>query len=474
MKATMADQVENKMGTAPVGGLIAGMAVPAMFSMLVQALYNIVDSFFVAKISEEALTAVSLAFPIQSLLIAFAVGTGVGINSLVSRRLGEGRKQEANSAATHGLLLGLVNWAIFALFGLLFSRQFIQGFSNDPTVIEEGARFVQIVCLFSFGVFIEINVERTLQATGRMIYPMIFQLIGALTSLILDPIFIFGWFGVPAMGVPGAAIANVIAQCIAMTVSLVVLFKQKHEVKIEFKGFRLDFHIIKDIYAVGIPTIIMQSIASVMVMGMNLILVRFTETAVALFGVYFKLQSFVFMPVFGLMQGVLPILGYNYGARKQERMTKAIRIGITVSAVIMAIGTVLLWVMPGRLLLIFKASPEMLHIGIPALRIISLCFIPAALDIMFSTVFQSLGKGIYSLALSLLRQLVILLPAAFLLSHLSLTAVWYSFPIAELGSLAAGIPLFIYVYRKMIQPLSTEGEKIPLPKMPVVEVRSER
>lgn len=442
---------ENKMGTAPVGGLIAGMAVPAMFSMMVQALYNIVDSFFVAKISQEALTAVSLAFPIQALLVAFGVGTGVGINSLVSRRLGEGRRKEANSAATHGLLLGLVNWALFALFGLFFARQFIEGFSTDPTVIEDGTRFVQIVSIFSFGVFVEINVEKTLQATGNMIYPMVFQLIGALTSLILDPIFIFGWFGVPAMGVPGAAIANVLAQCIAMCVSLTVLMKKKHEIEVNFRGFRLDFKIIRDIYAVGIPTIIMQSIASVMVMGMNLILVRFTDTAVALFGIYFKLQSFVFMPVFGLMQGMMPILGYNYGAKKQPRMVQAIRIGLVVSALIMAAGVLLFWVMPARLLLIFEASPEMVQIGVPALQIISLCFVPAAVGITFSTVFQALGKGIYSLAISLLRQMIVLLPAAHLLAHLSLNAVWYAFPIAEIFSLAASLLLFRHVYRECIR-----------------------
>ena len=435
---------ENKMGTAPVGGLIAGMAVPAMFSMMVQALYNIVDSFFVAKISQEALTAVSLAFPIQSLLVAFGVGTGVGINSLVSRRLGERRKKEANSAATHGLLLGLVNWALFALFGLFFARRFIEGFSTDPTVIEDGTRFVQIICIFSFGVFVEINVEKTLQATGNMIYPMVFQLIGALTSLILDPIFIFGWFGVPAMGVPGAAIANVLAQCIAMCVSLTVLMKKKHEIEVNFRGFRPDFKIVREIYAVGIPTIIMQSIASVMVMGMNLILVRFTDTAVALFGIYFKLQSFVFMPVFGLMQ--------------------AIRIGLVVSALIMAAGVLLFWVIPGPLLLIFEASPEMVQIGVPALQIISLCFVPAAVGITFSTVFQALGKGVYSLAISLLRQMIVLLPAAHLLAHLSLNAVWYAFPIAEIFSLAASLLLFRCVYRACIRtmPLSSSAAPVRL------------
>lgn len=461
MQTIHSDLKENKMGTASVGGLIAGMAVPAMFSMMVQALYNIVDSFFVAKISEEALNAVSLAFPIQTLLVAFGIGTGVGINSLVSRRLGEGRREDANSAATHGLLLAFVNWIIFALFGLFFARQFIEGFSTDPTVIEDGTRFVQIICIFSFGVFIEFNVEKTLQATGNMIYPMVFQLIGALTSLVLDPIFIFGWFGVPAMGVPGAAIANVIAQCIAMMVSVTVLLKKKHEVKVSFHNFHFDFKIVREIYAVGIPTIIMQSIASVMVMGMNLILVRFTDTAVTLFGIYFKLQSFVFMPVFGLMQGMMPILGYNYGAKKQDRMVKSIRIGVVVSSLIMAAGVFLFWVFPKQLLLIFEASPEMIHIGVPALRIISLCFIPAAIGITFSTVFQALGKGVFSLALSLLRQMVVLLPAAYLLASFSLESVWYAFPIAEIFSLAASILLFRYVYVGHIRNLTEPKSAMP-------------
>lgn len=463
---------ENKMGVAPIGGLMAGMAVPAMFSMMVQALYNIVDSFFVAKISQEALTAVSLAFPIQTLLVAFAVGTGVGINSLVSRRLGEGRREEASSAATHGLLLALVNWVLFLIFGLFFAQPFIASFSSDPTVIAGGTSFVQIVCIFSFGVFVEINVEKTLQATGNMIYPMVFQLIGAVSSLILDPIFIFGWFGVPAMGVPGAAIANVIAQCLAMCVSLTVLMKKKHEVTINFHGFRPDFKIVREIYAVGIPTIIMQSIASVMVMGMNLILVRFSETAVALFGVYFKLQSFVFMPVFGLMQGMLPILGYNYGAKKQGRVVQTIRIGLMVSMLIMAAGVLTFWLIPDRLLTIFKASAEMLEIGVPALRTISLCFVLAAVGITFSTVFQAFGKGIYSLLVSLLRQMIILLPAAHFLAHISLDAVWYAFPIAELFSLTASLVLFRYVYSSCIRPLTEEvdGQLVMVP----VDIRNER
>ena len=287
---------ENKMGTAPVLNLIVSMSLPAMFSMLVQALYNIVDSYFVAKINENALTAVSLVFPVQNLLIAVGVGTAVGINSLVARRLGEGRREEADSAATHGILLGLINAVIFALIGLFFSRQFIQMFTTTEEVIEMGTSYMSIVCIFSLGVFIEINFEKTLQATGNMIYPMLFQLTGAITNIILDPIFIFGLLGVPKMGVAGAAIATVIGQFAAMIFAIIIIFTKEHEVKINLRGFRPNGKIIRNIYAVGFPSIIMQAIGSVMVMGMNAILIAFTETAVALFGVYFKLQSFVFMP----------------------------------------------------------------------------------------------------------------------------------------------------------------------------------
>lgn len=444
---------ENKMGTASIFKLIVSMSVPAMLSMMVQALYNIVDSFFVAKISENALTAVSLAFPVQTLLIAVAVGTSVGINSLISRLLGENRREGADSAATHGIILGIFNWVLFAIIGIFFSRMFFQCFTQTQEVIEMGTQYMSIVCIVSFGVFIEINIEKTLQATGRMIYPMLSQLLGAITNIILDPIFIFGLFGVPKMGVAGAAIATVIGQIFSMLFLIFIIVKKDHEVKINFKHFKFDWDIVKNIYSVGFPSIIMQSIGSVMVVGINAILIGFTETAVALFGIYFKLQSFVFMPVFGLMQGVMPIMGYNFGASKRERLLATIKIGSIAAMVIMALGTVMLCTIPDKLLGIFNASPQMLQIGVPALRIISICFVPAALGIMFSTVFQAVGNGFSSLIISVLRQLIVLLPAAFLLSAINLRSVWYAFPIAESVSLVASIVIFKRLYQRKLKTL---------------------
>jgi len=448
------ENAENKMGTMPVFKLIVSMSLPAMLSMMVQALYNVVDSFFVAKISENALTAVSLAFPIQTLLIAVGVGTAVGINSLVSRRLGEKRQDEADSAATHGILLGVFNWVLFAVIGIFFSRLFFQSFTQNQEIISMGTQYMSIVCIVSFGVFIEINIEKTLQATGNMIYPMVSQLIGAVTNIIFDPVFIFGLFGVPKMGVAGAAIATVIGQVFAMLFLIFIIVKKDHDIKIDFNNFKFDWGIAKNIYSVGFPSIIMQAIGSAMVVGMNAILIGFTETAVALFGVYFKLQSFVFMPVFGLTQGIMPIIGYNYGARKRTRLLSAIKIGLVIAIGIMAFGTVMFWTIPGRLLSIFNASQTMLKIGVPALQIISICFVPAALGIMFSTVFQSVGNGFSSLIVSVLRQLVVLLPAAYLLSKIGLTPVWYAFPIAEIASLTASIVIFWRLYQRTLKTLS--------------------
>lgn len=448
---------ENKMGTAPIFKLIMTMSLPAMFSMLVQAMYNIVDSYFVAQISEDALTAVSLIFPIQNLLIAVGVGTAVGINSLVARRLGEKNRGEANSAATHGIVLGFFNFILFFVLGLFFSRLFMQGFTQDESIIEMGTQYMSIVCMFSFGLLIEVNIEKTLQATGNMIYPMVFQLIGAVTNIILDPAFIFGFGPIPALGVAGAAIATVIGQILAMVVSLIVIFFKKHEVQITFRGFRLEWTTIKNIYAVGFPSILMQSIGSLMVMGMNAILIAFNNTAVAFFGIYFKLQSFVFMPVFGLTQGLMPIMGYNYGARKKSRLLSTIKIGNIIAVIIMAIGVVLFWVFPEQFLQIFNADRAMIEMGVPALQIISLCFIPAALGITFSTVFQAVGTGLYSLIVSVLRQLVILLPAAYLLAKLGLNAVWYSLPIAEVFSFVASILIFSHLYKKSIRPMSEQA-----------------
>lgn len=314
MQKAVENQTENKMGRDPVLKLIISMSLPAMFSMLVQALYNIVDSYFVSQVSENALTAVSLAFPIQMLMVSVAVGTSIGINSFISRKLGERRQELADSAAAHGILLAVFSWFIFALVGIFGSRFFFQSFTDIAEIVEMGTQYIGICCICSFGVFVEVNLEKTLQATGNMIYPMLFQLVGAVTNIILDPIFIFGWLGLPAMGVSGAAIATVLGQIVSMLFAIYIVKAKDHDITIRFKGFKFDWGIVKSIYAVGFPSIIMQSIGSVMNVAMNAILISFTETAVAVFGVYYKLQSFIFMPVFGLTHGVMPIMGYNFGA----------------------------------------------------------------------------------------------------------------------------------------------------------------
>ena len=452
---------QNKMGTAPILPLIFSMSLPAMFSMLVQALYNIVDSYFVAQVSEKALAAVSLAFPLQNLLIAFAVGTAVGVTSLISRRLGQGLQEEANAAATHGILLAVATWVLFALYGAFFSTPFFHLFETDPEIIQMGDTYISICCVFSFGVFVEICLERTLQATGNMIWPMIFQLIGAVTNIIMDPILIFGWFGLPAMGVAGAAIATVMGQILAMVVAALVVTFGKHDVHVSFRRFRLSWRTIKDIYVVGIPSIVMQSIGTVMTMALNGILSGFSTAAYTVFGIYFKLQSFVFMPVFGLNQGLLPILGYNYGARNRKRMMTAFRDGCAIALVIMAAGMAVFLAAPQWLLSIFNASAELLEIGIPALRIICTCFLFAALGIVCSTLFQAVGKGVYSLIVSLMRQLAALVPAAWILAKVTqqVVFVWWAFPIAECVSLVVSLLFFLRLYNKEIKHLETIQER---------------
>ncbi len=449
---------ENKMGTKPMLPLLISMSLPAMFSMLVQALYNIVDSIFVSRLGVNALAAVSLAFPVQTLMIAVAVGTGVGINSLIARRLGEHRQEEANSAASHGMFLGLFSWIPFLIFGFVGVAPFMRMFSESSEVVSMGIDYLSIVSILSVGSFVEIACEKTLQATGNMVYPMLFQLSGAITNIILDPIFIFGLLGVPAMGVAGAAIATVIGQIVSMIFALLVLFFKDHNVQIQLRGFRFRWQTIKDIYAVGLPSIVMQAISSFLNMGLNGILAGFSDTAVAVLGAYFKLQSFIFMPAFGLNQGLMPIMGYNYGARKKHRLISATRMGMIGMLILMAIGMALFMLFPEQLLNIFKesgqtaADPEMLRIGIPALRIISFCFLPAAVGILFSTVFQATGMGMRSLIISLLRQMVLLLPAAWLLSLTGeVTNVWFAFPIAEVIACVVSIFLFLDLYRKHIR-----------------------
>ena len=444
------------MGTMPMTKLIFSMSLPAMFSMLIQALYNIVDSIFVSFIGEDALTAVSLVYPMQMLIISFAVGTGVGVNSLISRRLGEKKYDEASHAANHGIVLAFITWVVFALIGLFFTKPFIasmaKGAENvSQNIINWGNDYMWIVMVFSFGVFIEVGIEKSIQATGNMLYPMIFQLIGAVINLIFDPIFIFGIGFIPPMGVAGAAIATVMGQIVSMFYAIYIAHKKDFHVKFSLKNFKFRAKTIKDIYIVGIPSIIMQSIASVLITFLNKILIVLTPTAVTVLGVYYKLQSFVFMPVFGLTQGVMPIMGYNYGARNRKRLVDAVKKGTVIAAVIMALGTAVFSLFPKQLLLIFNAKPDMLEIGIPALRIISLNFVPAAVGIMFGTFFQATGKGVYSLTVSFLRQIVLILPVAKFLSGFGVTNVWFAFPIAESVSLVFCIFMYIKVYKKQIK-----------------------
>lgn len=451
-------QSQNRMGTAKMLPLIFSMALPAMFSMLVQALYNIVDSYFVSQVSQNALAAVSLAFPIQNLLIAFGVGTAVGVTSLISRRLGQGRKEEAGAAAVHGILLGVATSLAFAIYGAFFTTPFFRMFESNPEIIHMGDQYISICCIFSFGSFVVVMLEKILQATGNMFWPMIFQLVGALVNIVLDPVFIFGWFGLPAMGVTGAAVATVGGQIISMIFAVVVVALRPHEITISFKGFRFDWQTVKSIYAVGLPAIVMQAIGTVMNMAMNAILSGFSTAAYTVFGLYFKLQSFVFMPVFGLTQGLLPIMGYNYGAKNKKRLLLALYQGCGIALVIMTAGMLVFLLLPDKLLGIFNASPELLAIGVPALRIICTCFLFAALGIVSSTLFQAVGRGTYSLVVSLMRQLVVLVPVAWGLAALTgeVNAVWWAFPVAETFSLAASAVFYLRLYKVEIKNLESK------------------
>ena len=445
---------ENKMGTMPENKLLISMAVPMMLSMLVQALYNVVDSIFVAKISEDALTAVSLAFPVQNLLIALGTGTGVGINALLSKSLGEKNQKLANKVAHNGILLMLFSAVACALFGIFGSRWFFTTQTDDLVLIEYGTQYLTIVMACSFGIFGQFITERLLQATGRTTLSMYTQLLGAVTNLILDPILIFGWFGLPAMGITGAAVATVIGQIISACFGLWLNIEKNPEIQLNVKELVPDGAVIKKIYSVGIPSIIMGSIGSVMTYGMNRILMGFSSTAAAVFGVYFKLQSFIFMPVFGLNNGMVPIIAYNYGAKNKDRMLRTMKLAITYAVAIMFVGFLVMQIFPAQLFSLFEASADMLAIGVPALRFISISFLFAGFCIIAGSTFQALGNGMLSMIVSIARQLVVLLPVAYLLSLTgNLNLIWLSFPIAELMSVALS-GLFLYrIYQKVIKPL---------------------
>jgi len=445
---------ENKMGTMPVNKLLLSMSLPMIASMLVQALYNIVDSIFVAQISENALTAVSLAFPVQSLLIAVSSGTCVGINALLSRSLGERRQNEANLSAANGVFLACISYIVFALLGIFGARIFFASQTANQEIVEFGTQYLTICLVCSFGLFGEMTFERLMQSTGRTIYSMITQGTGAIINIILDPIMIFGLFGFPRLGIRGAALATVTGQIIAMLLAVFLNQTRNPDIQLTFRGFKPNKRIIARIYEVGVPSIVMQSITSVMTFGMNKILIMFSETAVSVLGVYFKLQSFIFMPVFGLNNGLIPIVAYNYGAANRKRIMDTVKLGIIIAVSIMLCGLIIFQVFTAQLLGFFNASEHMLEVGVPALRIISLSFLFAGYCIIVGSVFQALGNGIYSLIVSVARQLLCILPLAYIFARLwGLHAVWYSFALAELISLTFSTILFRRIYVKKIRGL---------------------
>ncbi len=444
---------ENKMGVMPVNQLLLNMSLPMMVSMLVQALYNIVDSIFVARVSEDALTAVSLAFPIQTLLIAVGAGTGVGINALLSKSLGEKNYETANQTAMNGIFLAVLSFILFVAVGLFAVKPFYlsQVKSTDSEIYTMGISYLSIVCICSFGIYGQLIFEKLLQSTGMTFYSMLSQLAGAVTNIVLDPILIFGLLGMPKMGVTGAAVATVVGQCVGAVLGVWFNLKCNHELQLSIKGFRPNAKIIGKIYQVGVPSIIMQAIGSVMTYGMNLILIQFTSTATAIFGIYFKLQSFFFMPVIGLNNGMVPIIAYNFGAGKRSRIVKTIRYSLVYAFMLMFLGFLAFQLIPAQLLGMFEASDEMLEIGVSALRIIGVHFLIAWFCIIAGSVFQAVGNGVYSLIVSVARQLVILLPAAYILAKIGgLALVWWAFPIAELMSFAVSATFLVITWKKVI------------------------
>lgn len=444
---------ENKMGVMPVKKLLVTMSLPMMISMLVQALYNIVDSVFVAQISENALTSVTLAFPIQNLMIAIGGGTGVGVNALLSKSLGEKNFERADQAANMGIFLNFLSFIALFLFGLFGAKPFMKSQTEVVEIIDSGVDYLRICCCMSIGLFFQVMCERLLQSTGRTFYSMISQLTGAIVNIILDPVMIFGLVGFPRLGVAGAAYATVIGQCMAAVIGLILNIKKNDDIHLSVREvMNPQGKIIKIIYAVGVPSILMMSIGSVMTYAMNRILIVFSTTATAVFGVYFKLQSFFFMPVFGLNNGLIPILAFNYGARQKARIREALRFALLLAICIMTAGTILFQLLPSQLLGLFDASEDMLKIGLPALRIISISFPIAAVCIALGSTFQAFSQSIYSLIVSVMRQLVVLIPVAWLLSRMGkVTNVWWAFPIAEITGLIVTLVCFRRLYRSVIE-----------------------
>lgn len=445
---------ENKMGNAPIGGLIFRLSVPLMISMLVQSLYNIVDGIFVSRISEDALTATSLAYPAQMLMLAVAVGTGVGVNALLSRKLGQKNFEEANQVATEGLLLAVISSLVFMILGTAVSGMFIRAFTSDSQIAEMGVRYLRICLILCPGIFLATTGERLLQATGNTFLSMLAQMAGAVTNIILDPIFIFGWFGMPQMGVQGAALATVIGQWVAAAASLGLNHKMNHEVHFEIKKYRPDMSLIREIYKVGIPTMLMQTMGSLMMVGMNAILTGFTSAAVAAFGVYYKLWTFVYMPVSGLAQGLLPIIGYNYGAKKGERVKKAFQLTVIAAVGIMLAGAMLFFLIPQRLLGLYAAGEKLMAIGTPLIRIMSATFPIAAVSITIGFACSGLGNGLVSMLSTCMRQLVLLVPiAGFIAARYGLNYAWYAAWISETVAVLFSVYCFYREYQKKIKPI---------------------
>jgi len=442
---------ENKMGTVPIKNLLFSMSMPAIISMLVQALYNIVDSLFVARVNEESLTAVTLAFPIQMILIALSVGGGIGINSAISRKLGEGKNKEADNVAEHGIVLMLAVYIAILIAAFFLADKIFYNFSDNQQVIDYGVSYIRVILFFSFGGILSQAGMGILQGTGDMTHPMKTQLIGAISNIILDPIFIFGYFGMPAMGVKGAAIATVIGQILSMIYIFIILYTKENYIKLNLRNFKFNTSIVKQILTVSIPACIMQMIMSVMLFAMNWILAGYNDLASTALGVYFKIQSVIFMPIFGLGQGVLPIVGYNYGAKNKDRVIQTIKIGCICSVSFMVFGLVIFQVFPRQLLGMFNSSSDLTEIGVRAFRIISLLFPFAGASIIMTNAFQGLGKATYSMIISIIRQLGVLVPVAYALGKLfGLDYLWFGFLVSELVAFTIVLLMMKSIYSKQL------------------------
>lgn len=456
----------DKMGTMPVGRLLISMSLPMMISMLIQALYNVVDSIFVAKLSEDALTAVSMAFSMQTLIVASAGGIGVGLNALLSRALGEKKQELANKSAVNGLFLGLIAYVIFAIIGIIFVKPFYVFQTNDAAspITKYGIEYLSCIMVCSVGMYAQMLLERLLISTGRTLYSMITQTTGAIINIILDPILIFGLLGMPKMGVLGAAVATVIGQCAAAVLALVFNITKNKDISLSIRKFRPDGRVIATILSVGIPSMIMQAIGSVMTFVFNKLLIWFSSTAVAVFGIYFKINSIIFMPIFGLNNGMVPIVAYNLGAKNRRRMTSTIKLSIIYAVSLMLIGLALIEIFPKQILMLFSASENMLRIGIPALRIICLSFIFAGCSIVLSSVFQAMGYGVYSMIVSLIRQMFVLIPSAFILALIGksmgndVSYIWWSFNIAEIASITTSLIIFMRLYKNTISKIPSGAQ----------------